>query len=60
MLSFSGLSPPADSVHAVDSRDPERLVLRTCQAVTERAQTEALVVAATGTLHNVAHGLPVR
>lgn len=57
--SSSGVSPPADGVHPVDGRNPERLVLGTCQAVTERAQTQALVVAATGTLHNVAHGLSV-
>lgn len=54
------VSPLADGVHPVDGRNPERLILRTRQAVTERAQTQALVVAATGTLHNVAHGLSVR
>ncbi len=60
MWSSSSLSPPADGVHTVDGWNPERLVLWTRQAVTERAQTQALVVAATGTLHNVAHGLSVR
>ena len=53
------LSPPADRVHAVDGWDPERLVLGSRQAVTERAQTQTLVVTATGTLHDVAHGLSV-
>lgn len=53
------VSPPADGVHAVDGGDPEGLVLGARQAVAERAQTQALVVAAAGALHHVAHGLPV-
>lgn len=53
------ISPPADGVHAVDGGDPERLVLGARQAVAERAQTQTLVVAAAGSLHHVAHGLPV-
>lgn len=57
--SSSRVSPPADCVHPVNGRNPERLILRTRQAVTERAQTQALIVTATGALHNVAHGLPV-
>lgn len=60
LTALSSVSPPADRVHPVDGRDPEGLVLRTRQAVTERAQAQALVVTATGTLHDVAHGLSVR
>lgn len=60
LTALSYVSPPADRVHPVDGRDPEGLVLRTRQAVTERAQAQALVVTATGTLHDVAHGLSVR
>lgn len=58
MCCFFG-SPPADGVHAVDSGDPEGLILGASQAVAQRAQTQALVVAAAGTFNHVAHGLPV-
>lgn len=53
------ISPPADGVHAVDGGDPEGLVLGARKAVAQCAQTQALVVAAAGALHHVAHGLPV-
>lgn len=53
-------SPSAHGVHAVDRRDAEGLVLGACQAVTERAQAQALVVPTAGPLHHATHGLPVR
>lgn len=56
----SGLLPPADGVHAVSGRNPEGLVLGPRETVTERAQTQALVVTTTRPLHHVAHGLSVR